>query len=124
MTCWAHSPNEAGLPHDLAAHLTAVAGLARDFATRFGAGGLAHWAGLCHDLGKFSDDFQRYLADPEYRRRAGHSRPSGRSIAGQVNRLDLAYGIAGGPLVGDEGARKAWLAAPSTAVTAEGPCMR
>ena len=48
---WAHSKNGAGERHDLAAHLAAVAAMARDFADPFGGGALAYWAGLWHDLG-------------------------------------------------------------------------
>ncbi|MGH2387700.1 MAG: CRISPR-associated endonuclease Cas3'', partial [Chloroflexota bacterium] len=57
----AHSRNQAGERQNLVAHLQAVSAMARDFATAFGAGDLAAYAGLSHDLGKFSDPFQRYL---------------------------------------------------------------
>ncbi len=42
-------------------HLQNVAELARIFAGPFGAGDWAHLAGLWHDLGKYSDAFQRHL---------------------------------------------------------------
>jgi len=42
-------------------HLTAVADLASERAACFGGEGYAQWAGLLHDLGKFSQEFQRYL---------------------------------------------------------------
>ncbi len=60
---YAHSlpgrPPEAWQP--LEEHLENVARLARSFAEPFGAGDWAHLAGLWHDLGKFSEAFQRYL---------------------------------------------------------------
>jgi CRISPR-associated endonuclease/helicase Cas3 len=45
----------------LRAHLHQVAALARDRAAKFGAGEWGYAAGLLHDLGKYSDGFQRYL---------------------------------------------------------------
>ncbi len=57
----AHTPNSAGNWHDLKAHLLKTAQIAREFADRFGAGELAYYAGLWHDLGKFHPQFQRYL---------------------------------------------------------------
>lgn len=62
MPASAHSKSTTGARHDLIAHLRAVAELAAKFAQPFGAGQLAHAAGLYHDLGKFHPDFQAYLA--------------------------------------------------------------
>lgn len=57
----AHSPQTPGqAPHDLEAHLRAVAVLARRFAQVFGPD-WAELAGLWHDLGKYRTGFQRYL---------------------------------------------------------------
>ncbi len=47
--------------HRLEDHLKAVAELARRFADDFGAGEWAYLAGLWHDLGKYSEEFQRLL---------------------------------------------------------------
>jgi CRISPR-associated endonuclease/helicase Cas3 len=47
--------------HLLKDHLEAVAELARTFADAFGAGELAYWLGLWHDLGKCNPKFQEYL---------------------------------------------------------------
>ncbi len=58
----AHTPREGSNEwHDLEAHLTSVADKAGSFAESFGAEGLAHLAGLWHDLGKFNPNFQNYL---------------------------------------------------------------
>jgi CRISPR-associated helicase Cas3/CRISPR-associated endonuclease Cas3-HD len=45
----------------LPSHLTNVAELSRDFADTFNAGDLAYTSGLLHDLGKYSQEFQRRL---------------------------------------------------------------
>jgi len=42
-------------------HLTNVAKLAREFAEPFGGGDWAYIAGLLHDIGKYSKEFQKYL---------------------------------------------------------------
>ena len=42
-------------------HLKNVAEMARSFADNFGAGDLAYWTGLWHDVGKIHPAFQEYL---------------------------------------------------------------
>lgn len=66
---WAHSENAEGHRHSLRDHLSAVAVGARSFARAAipndeDFAGSAYWAGLLHDFGKYSDLFQRRLADP------------------------------------------------------------
>ena len=69
MVFYAHSRNEAGVRHDLVKHLLDVAAQARTYADKFGAGDLAYWAGLWHDVGKFNPRFQDYLIAQEEGRR-------------------------------------------------------
>ena len=60
---YAHSkedrPPEEWQP--LEKHLKNVAKMAQSFAEDFGAGDWGFWAGLWHDIGKYSDEFQRNL---------------------------------------------------------------
>lgn len=58
---YAHTPNDKGEWHSLYKHLKNVAHLAQGFADKFGAGDLAYWIGLWHDLGKSNPEFQDYL---------------------------------------------------------------
>src|SRR6266536_3529908 len=58
---FAHTPGADGRWHPLKTHLEDTATRARAFAEPFGAGDLAYWVGLWHDLGKFNPAFQRYL---------------------------------------------------------------
>lgn len=69
---YAHTPAEGSTEwHMLDQHIFAVAEMARDFASAFGADDLAYWLGIWHDLGKFNPAFQDYLkaclVDPEHR---------------------------------------------------------
>lgn len=52
---------EDGRVHGLEEHLRGTAKLASRFAAEFGCAGWGRLAGLWHDLGKFSSDFQRYI---------------------------------------------------------------
>ena len=65
ITAYAHSRNEWGERQGLLAHLQAVSDLAARFAAPLGAEELGRFLGICHDLGKFHPDFQRYLSDSE-----------------------------------------------------------
>lgn len=68
---YAHTSGATGEWHKLADHLQAVAERARSFAEPFGAGEVAYWVGLLHDLGKFSPGFQSYLEEADSARRVG-----------------------------------------------------
>lgn len=58
---WAHSANVDGKRHALEDHLLGTARLARGFGEAFGAGDICYGAGLAHDCGKSTDEWQRYL---------------------------------------------------------------
>lgn len=58
----AHTPPVGGADwHYLDQHLREVADLAAEFAVRFGAGSIAWWIGVWHDLAKCDSAFQMYL---------------------------------------------------------------
>ncbi|MES2819616.1 MAG: CRISPR-associated helicase Cas3' [Pseudomonadota bacterium] len=79
----------------LADHLTSVGELAATHAVFFGAEGMACVAGLLHDLGKYSDEFQRRLTG-DYGR-VDHATWGARIACERYGALGklLAYGIAG-----------------------------
>nr|BAV59379.1 CRISPR-associated protein cas3 [Candidatus Endomicrobium trichonymphae] len=60
---FAHSANDAGDWQLLDEHLTNVAEKSSEFAKEFDSSDWAYNIGLLHDLGKASDDFQKYLED-------------------------------------------------------------
>uniref|UniRef100_I2Q4C7 CRISPR-associated endonuclease Cas3-HD n=1 Tax=Desulfovibrio sp. U5L TaxID=596152 RepID=I2Q4C7_9BACT len=79
----------------LAEHLHGVAGQARDFAGRFGAGEWGALAGLFHDAGKYTEAFQRRLAGDG--QRVDHSSAGARLAVDRFKGPGklLAYCIAG-----------------------------
>lgn len=64
----AHRRESDGTPQSVEEHLTEVARAASDSARKFGLSKYAELAGLLHDLGKYSKEFQDYIAE---------SKPSG-----------------------------------------------
>lgn len=112
---YAHTPADGSTVwHDLDKHINAVATMARDFATAFGAGELAYWLGIWHDLGKCNRKFQEYLQqcliDPTHR---GHG-PDHKAVGSHYAQHHLALlaliiqGHHGG--LQSPAAYKAWLA--------------
>ncbi|MBA4418155.1 MAG: CRISPR-associated helicase/endonuclease Cas3 [Syntrophus sp. (in: bacteria)] len=86
-------------------HLKNVAGVAKGFAEDFGAGEWGYLAGLWHDLGKYSQEFQarlQNLSDPDAHIEAKPGRPD-HSTAGAQHAYNMlkdkgkmiAYAIAG-----------------------------
>ena len=107
----AYAHTRPGQPPDqwepLESHLSEVARLAGDHAAAFGARAWGEVAGHLHDLGKYSDEFQRYLrqtGDPDAGEegakvgRVDHStlgaQHAAQSLGGGAGQL-LAYVIAG-----------------------------
>ncbi len=79
-------------------HALNVARLAKSCAGKFGAGDLAEIAGLMHDIGKHSDEFQRKLNGSAIR--VDHSTAGARIVAERYLQLAplnllVAYAIAG-----------------------------
>jgi len=98
MAFWARTkdPADKSAWQLLKDHLTGVAERTRTFAESFGAGDLGRATGLCHDLGKYSPEFQKRLEDP--RVKVDHSTAgavvSYETYGKAVGRI-IAYAIAG-----------------------------
>ncbi len=85
---YAHTPAPGSDEwHKLKDHLEAVARMAQEFASAFGAGDLAYWLGLWHDLGKCNPKFQEYLklcyAEPHTKQRGPDHKAAGAQLARQ-----------------------------------------
>ena len=96
MKYYAHSKDTVKSEwHLLKNHLMDTAKIAETFAKRFGAGELGYIAGLLHDIGKYSDDFQKRLQGEKIR--VNHS-TAGALEALKLHKtfgIILAYVIAG-----------------------------
>jgi CRISPR-associated endonuclease/helicase Cas3 len=88
----AHSKNASGQTQLLLDHLHNTESLAEQFASKWDAGSWGRWAGLLHDIGKFSDRFQRYIREQEAK--GGDHSSAGALLACQ-NFDRLAFPIAG-----------------------------
>lgn len=95
---YAHTPNKNGQWHYLELHLKEVAELAKKIAGKFGAGDLAYWIGLWHDMGKANPEFQEYLQrcinEPDRLHRGPDHKGAG-SVLASKNLGPLAFPVAG-----------------------------
>ncbi len=89
--------------HWLSEHLKGVAVLSAEFAESFGCRNWGYAAGLIHDIGKFSDEFQEYIRavvldnsdNPKYYRGSVDHTSAGAIYAGKIGLQILDYLSAG-----------------------------
>ena len=72
-------------------HLKGTAELAAGFAAKFGAGELGYLAGMAHDIGKYTDGFQRRLTGGP---KVDHA-TAGAWECQKLGQFHAAFGIAG-----------------------------
>ena len=92
VTYYGRSEGSSGEKQLLRDHLRNVAAFTGRFAADAGLSReLGEWAGWLHDVGKYSDEFQRHLAlqDNEFVEHAAH----GAAIALQVNAVECAFAV-------------------------------
>ncbi len=87
----AHISEDGGRVQTVLEHLTDTAALAETFAEKFGAGPLGAVAGLLHDIGKYSDGFQKRIRGGSCR--VDHA-TAGAKVAGGIF-PPLAFAVAG-----------------------------
>ena len=83
--------SEDGRKESVLKHLSEVAGMAAGFARGFGGFSWAYAAGMLHDIGKYSDEFQRRLAGGP---KVDHA-TAGAYVASQMGLAPLAYCVVG-----------------------------
>ncbi|WP_335870282.1 CRISPR-associated helicase Cas3' [Bacillus sp. 2205SS5-2] len=93
----AHIRNSDGEEQSLEKHLEGVSSLAASYGEKIGLKHLAELAGILHDAGKISDEFQQYLKlavyDPEHAPRKGsvdHSTAGGKWIYEKLHQTSSA----------------------------------
>ena len=92
MEKYAHTSEDGTRKQTVAEHLMGTAELAACFAAPFGAQEVAQAAGLLHDIGKYSDAFQRRLL--EGGGRTDHS-TAGAQVAFRQRMAEVAFAVAG-----------------------------
>jgi len=92
LTYYAHSENKFNIKELVADHLRETAYLAGQFASVWGRGEEAKAAGLLHDLGKYTDLFQKVLRREE--QHIDHATPGALAILKRYNIQGLAAALA------------------------------
>lgn len=88
--------NENGEEQSIKEHLQGTAERAAAFAAEFGCADIGYLCGLMHDIGKYSDEFQRRIQDPEHTRKVDHSTAGAKElIALSGNYIPMAMAVAG-----------------------------
>lgn len=65
--------NDLGKKQSIEKHLKGTAELAQNFANDFDCGEMGYFCGILHDIGKYSEEFQRRINDPLYTQKVDHS---------------------------------------------------
>lgn len=96
MDTWIAHISETGEIQTVQEHLQGTADRAEAFASEFGCGDAGYLCGLLHDIGKFSDAFQKRLQNPEHSGKVDHSTAGAKEIYRMSpNLFPLAMAVAG-----------------------------
>ena len=88
--------NELGKEQTIKEHLLGTADLARQFAGEFECGEIGYLCGLMHDIGKYSEEFQKRIRDPEHVKKVDHSTAGTKELCSQSgDYLPFAMAVAG-----------------------------
>lgn len=88
--------NKLGEKQSVAEHLSGTAKLAEQFADEFGCGRAACLCGYMHDIGKYSDAFQKRIRDPEHQKKVDHSTAGAKELCRMsADYICLAMAVAG-----------------------------
>ncbi|MDK2991419.1 MAG: CRISPR-associated endonuclease/helicase Cas3 [Clostridiales bacterium] len=89
---YAHSENDAGYKESVIEHLSAVTKLAEEYASVWGAETEARTTGLLHDIGKYSDLFQKVLSHEEIH--VDHATPGALAALKKYGKSGMAAALA------------------------------
>lgn len=88
--------NNLGEEQSVKEHLFGTAEKAGRFAEEFGCGEAGYLCGLMHDIGKYSEDFQRRIHDPEHVKKVDHSTAGAKALHDMSREyILLAMAVAG-----------------------------
>lgn len=88
--------NKLGENQSVMEHLSGTAKLAEQFADEFGCGKAGCLCGQMHDIGKYSDAFQKRIRDPEHVKKVDHSTAGAKELYQMsAEYISLAMAVAG-----------------------------
>ena len=88
--------NKLGENQSVMEHLSGTAKLSEQFADEFGCGKAGCLCGLMHDIGKYSDAFQKRIRDPEHVKKVDHSTAGAKELCQMsADYISLAMAVAG-----------------------------
>lgn len=88
--------NKLGEEQSIKEHLLGTAGLAEEFAEEFECGRIGYLCGLMHDIGKYSEQFQERIRNPEYKKKVDHSTAGAKELCSMSKEyVALAMTVAG-----------------------------
>ena len=88
--------NDLGKKQSIKEHLLGTAEKAEQFAEEFGCGEAGYLCGLMHDIGKYSEAFQRRINDPEHEKKVDHSTAGAKELCHMSREyVFLAMAVAG-----------------------------
>lgn len=88
--------NKLGKNQSVMEHLSKTAKLSEQFADEFGCGKAGCFCGLMHDIGKYSDAFQKRIRDTEHVKKVDHSTAGAKELCQMsADYISLAMAVAG-----------------------------
>ena len=88
--------NSLGEKQSIKEHLIGTARQAEQFADEFECGRAGYLCGLMHDIGKYSEDFQKRIYDPEHVKKVDHSTAGAKELCKRSgDYISLAMAVAG-----------------------------
>jgi CRISPR-associated endonuclease/helicase Cas3 len=88
--------NKSGEIQTIQEHLQGTAERAKEFASEFGCGEVGYLCGLMHDIGKYSEEFQKRIQNPKHSKKVDHSTAGAKELCSiSSDYIPIAMAVAG-----------------------------